>query len=345
MPSTGRLYPMREPIYKCLGNQERPDLKTAPTSDGVPAVTPPNEIRSAELPKIRGGPLQIGKELMARFGRGECATRAQALSFVAIVSLVPVLLCALAAVSFLIHDPMEAADYVHRVTQQLLPGQEASKAADEFIHQTNIIQSAQTLIHGKWWAIILGVSSLLWAALSLVVSATTPMNAAWEVIETRSFIKLRFLCLGVLMATSVLFILSLLPTFGSTILQNLHVSWLANPNSIWLNSLFEIAAWAIDISMFVLLYKILPNFPVPWRSALFGGVIAGFLWELFKKGFAVYLSHSGSMNKAYGTLAGVFLLITWIYYSCTLLLIGAILCKMYHEHREEGGVAKKELAA
>ena len=70
-----------------------------------------------------------------------------------------------------------------------------------------------------------------------------------------------------------------------------------------------------------------------------GAIIGSFFpWELFKKGFALYLSHSGGSNKAYGAMGGAFLLITWIYYSCTVLLIGPILCKMYHEHCEEGGV-------
>jgi len=93
--------------------------------------------------------------------------------------------------------------------------------------------------------------------------------------------------------------------------------------------------------MFVLIYRYLPNARVTWRAALFGGVITGLLWEIFKKGFAVYLAHFGNFNKAYGALGGVFLLITWISYSCLVLLAGAILCKMYHEHTEEGGVARK----
>ena len=298
--------------------------------------------RSSVKGKVKGGLLPLAKELMARYNANECSTRAQSLSFVGIASLVPLLLCGLAGISFLIRDPMQAADYLRGVITRLLPGQEAARAAEDFIRHTNIIETARTLMQGKWWAVIFGVGSLVWAALSLVVSATTPMNAAWDVRETRGFIRLRMICLGVLLSTGTLFVLSFLPTSGPSFIRNLHIPWLGLPQPVpyWVDVLFELVACGIDISMFVLLYRILPNASVSWRAALFGGAIIGsfFPWELFKKGFALYLSHSGGSNKAYGAMGGAFLLITWIYYSCSVLLIGPILCKMYHEHCEEGGV-------
>src|SRR5579871_1274123 len=127
---------------------------------------------SAVREKVAGGLIPLGKEFYGRFTRDECATRAQALAFVGILSLVPLLLCALAAMSFLIHDPTQMADYVRRLIQQLLPGAEAGKAANDFVQQTHIVESAQTLMQGKWWATFIGAGSLLWAAISLFVSAT-----------------------------------------------------------------------------------------------------------------------------------------------------------------------------
>ncbi len=299
---------------------------------------------SVDQPKVKGGLRALGHEFLTRFNNNECATRAQALAFGGILSLVPLLLCALAILSFLIRAPQQAADYVQSIVKQMLPGKAAGLAADEFVRQTHIVETAQTLMQGRWWTVILGGGSLFWGTLSLVVSATTPMNAAWEVKETRSFIKLRLVCLGVLLVVALLFVLSLLPSFAPTFLRNLHIPGLnfPTPTPFWMETLLELVAWGINIGIFVLLYKFLPNAFVSWRAALFGGVITGFLWELFKKGFANYLSQFDNFNKVYGALGGIFLLITWIYYSCLILLVGAILCKMYYERREEGGVAKQE---
>lgn len=317
--------------------QDHPESEEARYADAA-AECPPTET-SAE-PKVQGGLVAYSKEFGKRFSADQCPVQAQALSFVGIVSLVPLLLCALAALSFLIRDPVQAADDVQRFLRHLVPGDQAGMAATQFIEQAHVVESARTLMDGKWWAVLLGVGALLWAALSLFVSATTPMNAAWEISETRSFFKLRLVALGVFVAAGVLFVVSVLLSSGPDFVRNLHIPWLGlpKPTPFWIDALFELLAWCIDIAMFVVIYRYLPATQVTWRAALFGGVIIGFLWELFKKGFALYLAHFGNYNKAYGALGGIFLLLTWIYYSCIILLAGALLCKMYHEHREEGGV-------
>jgi membrane protein len=297
--------------------------------------------------RVSGGWMGLAKEFYTRFTEDECPTRAQALSFTGILSLTPLMLLALAALGFLIHDPRQAADYVHRFIAQMLPGQRAEKAVDQVIAQTHILEAAQTLMHGRWWAIVVGVLSLLWAALSLLVSAATPMNAAWDVQETRSFLRLRLLCLGVFAGAGLFFALSLLPSSGPDLLQRLPIPWLGLPKHLpllvaaFLQILFEALAWCLDIAMFVIVYRFLPNANVTWRAALFGGAITGLLWEVFKKGFAIYLANFGDFNKLYGALGGGILLLTWILYTCLILLAGAILCKMYHEHKEEGGVASR----
>ena len=109
--------------------------------------------RSSGKPKVRDGMLPLAKELMARYNDNECAVRAQALSFVGIVSLAPLMLCGLAGLSFLIGDPLHAPEYLHGIITRLLPGQEAARAADDFIRQANIVKSARTLMQGKWWGI------------------------------------------------------------------------------------------------------------------------------------------------------------------------------------------------
>jgi membrane protein len=286
----------------------------------------------------------LAKEFYARFTADECPMRAQALAFTGILSLGPLMLLTLAALGFLIRDPQQAADYVHRFIVQMLPGQQAEKAIDQVIAQTHILESAQTLMQGRWWAVVVGFLSLLWAALSLLVSATKSMNAAWEVQETRSFLRLRLICLGVFAGAGLFFALSLLSSSGPDMLRRLPVPWLGLPEhppflvATLLQIFFEALAWCLNIAMFVIIYRFLPNANVTWRAALFGGAITGLLWEVFKKGFAVYLANFGDFNKLYGALGGGVLLLTWILYTCLILLAGAILCKMYHEHKEEGGI-------
>jgi len=102
--------------------------------------------------------------------------------------------------------------FVTGLVAQMLPGREASDAANNLIAQTHIVESAHTLMAGKWWAAAVGVLSLLWAAVGLFVGASDPMNAAWDVRETRGFVKLRLVALGVFIGSGLLFLLSLVPS-------------------------------------------------------------------------------------------------------------------------------------
>lgn len=330
-------------------------LTPRPAAPPPPQATRPSKPlneRAAERPKSAEteakttGFVELAKEFIARFNQDECGMRAQSIAFVGILSLIPVLLFALAALGFFV-PPEEAARYVHELVARILPGAEATRAADQVIQQTGLLQSAEGIMKARGWALIAGVFSLIWAGMGIVSNAMPSMNAAWEVKETRSFLQQKAISLGVFLGAGLLFLLSLLPSSGPDFVQSLHIPWLGLPKHppVWIATLmqigFEAIAWGIDIALFVLIYRVLPNTTVKWRAALCGGVIIGFLWEIFKKGFAIYLAHFGAYNKIYGTFGGLVLLVTWILYSCMTLLGGAILCKMYQEHTEEGGVAQK----
>lgn len=305
--------------------------------------------------KVEAAPIALAKELVERFGADDGSMRAAALSFYAILSIVPILLFGLAVLGFFIHDPAQASGYVRQLAARMLPGAQAQRAALNVIRETHLEQSAITLIHGRWYALTLGLVGMLYDAISLFVTASAPMNAAWNVRETRGFVALRILCLAVFVGSGVLFALSLVPSSAPELLSRMHVAALGmpwNPSAIAtaaIQAVGEVIAVLFDIALFVLIYRFLPNTQVTWRAALAGGVVVGILWEVFKKAFAVYLAHFADMNKMYGALGGLVLLVTWIYYSAMLLLVGAIICKMYQEHTEEGGIvpigARKREAA
>ncbi|HLV79962.1 MAG TPA: YihY/virulence factor BrkB family protein [Chthonomonadaceae bacterium] len=300
----------------------------------------------ADEQKIKGM-AGLGKELWGRINRDNGMTWAAALAFAGVFSIIPMLLFLLAVMGFVIKDPRQVAGYVDLFVKQMLPGAQGARAASEIIAKTGIIQSAQGLMHGKWWSVLFGLLSLFVSALGLFVTATGPINAAWEVKETRNFIKLRLLALGVFVGAAVLFILSLVPSAGPDAVQHLHLPWLGLPKhppfliAALTQIVFEGIAVVIDVALFTLIYRFLPNTQVTWKDALAGGIFAGVFWEVFKKAFAVYLAHFGNYNKLYGAMGSAVLLVTWIYYSCILLVVGATVCRMYREHTKEGGVQRK----
>lgn len=87
--------------------------------------------------------------------------------------------------------------------------------------------------------------------------------------------------------------------------------------------LFAGVPYVLTVLAFTLLYVTIPNRPVRWTDGLLGGALAALLFELFKSGFAYYVTHFGGYTKLYGALAAFPVFLLWIYLSWIIVLLGA----------------------
>ncbi|MDP3121165.1 YhjD/YihY/BrkB family envelope integrity protein [Polynucleobacter sp.] len=92
---------------------------------------------------------------------------------------------------------------------------------------------------------------------------------------------------------------------------------------------FEVFALIIPllltISLFTLVYKVLPFTFVAWRDALFGALLAAIVFELMKYGFGFFVTKVPFYKTVYGTFAIVPLALIWIYVTWWVTLAGALL--------------------
>jgi membrane protein len=92
---------------------------------------------------------------------------------------------------------------------------------------------------------------------------------------------------------------------------------------------FEVFALIIPllltISLFTLVYKVLPFTFVAWRDALLGALLAAVVFELMKYGFGFFVTKVPFYKTVYGTFAIVPLALIWIYVTWWVTLAGALL--------------------
>jgi membrane protein len=56
-----------------------------------------------------------------------------------------------------------------------------------------------------------------------------------------------------------------------------------------------------------------------------GSAVATVLWLAGSIGFTVYVSYFNSYDKTYGSLGGVVVMMTWLYLSSFVALLGAVI--------------------
>ena len=178
-----------------------------------------------------------------------------------------------------------------------------------------------------------GVVLAGWSGSNIFGSLMDALNIAYDVTETRPWWKKQVLRVGALLfAGGIMIAATLIFLDGERIAR-------------WVGSLLglgdaAVAAWtvmqlAIAVALLVssgaILFKLLPNVSQRWAHVFFASGVTTLLWIVATLLFRFYVQHFGSYNKTYGTIGGVIILLTWMYYSMFVVLVGGELAAELHK--------------
>jgi len=168
---------------------------------------------------------------------------------------------------------------------------------------------------------LLAILSLLWSSSGIFSALDRAVNRAWDVAELRPFWRQKLLALGMIVGAGGLLLLSIVSTTVFSVIHRLRL-----PLTDWRlfgNLLSTLLPLPLTISIFLLLYRILPNTAVRWSDVWPGALLAGLGWELAKYLFTWYLADFASYNLVYGSLALIIAFLAWSYYTGVILILGA----------------------
>lgn len=164
-----------------------------------------------------------------------------------------------------------------------------------------------------------GLIFLMVTALMMLSTIENSLNKIWHVqrgrsITQRVLVYWAMISLGPLLIGSGLSITSYLA--ASTSLQALNGGITSALGIKLLPFLFESTA-------FVMSYLLVPNCKVKFTHAVIGGVIASLIFQMAKKGFAIYVAKFNTYEVIYGALATLPIFLIWIFVSWCVFLLGA----------------------
>lgn len=150
-------------------------------------------------------------------------------------------------------------------------------------------------------------------------------NVIYETREGRPFWKLRPLQLAV---TVVLIVMVALLAVA-LVLTGPVAAAVAGPIGVGSTAVdvWNVAKWpgiaVIFIAMVDLLYYASPSAgPHGFKCVTRGSLLAIAVWALASAGFALYVANFGSYDKTYGTLAGLVVLLVWLWIGNVAILFG-----------------------
>jgi membrane protein len=195
----------------------------------------------------------------------------------------------------------------------------------------------------------IGAVTALWAAASGISSLINAMNKAYEVKETRSFLRRTAVSLGLTVIGSVGILIAFVTIVGGSLITQEVAARLGLGAGAWNAILLlrlPLVLLLVSIAVAVL-FKLGPNVSVSFRWALIGGAVFAVGWLLATLLFGLYVANFGSYSNTYGALGGVVVLMLWFYLTGLLLLVAAEVTSQLASEREPHVIRarRREVAA
>jgi membrane protein len=134
--------------------------------------------------------------------------------------------------------------------------------------------------------------------------------------------------------------------FGEKLAGIAEVSWqLSFPLQAWIARLNLPLTGLALVGLALALYLFTPENYLTVRQALPGAIFFAVGWIIATKLFQIYVARYDRYNPTYLALASIIVLLTWMYLTCLLLLLGGKLNAIIRRQREKMRIAEPLAAA
>lgn len=266
-------------------------------------------------PQVRWiGVRKVLQQSFVRFFNEDSFAVSASIAYHSLLSIFPFILMLLAVSSFLITRE-ELAARLAVIFNRFLPVR-----ADFIFRNIADVSKVYSRVGG------LSLLLLLWSSAGIFLPLEKALNRAWQVEKERSWLHRHLLAVEMALVTGLIFILSSVVVginvyvhnwvrIGSKLFPSLLVS-LAYHSSVIL------VTFALTLTMFIVLFKVLPNRHMSFLHVLPSALMTAIFWEAARSLFTLLLPVF-NYRQMYGSIGVVVALMTWIYISSAVTLFGA----------------------
>ncbi len=282
-----------------------------------------------EMPYLHG-PLATINHTVRGFLSDDCHIMAAAISFYAVLSLIPFMLLMLSlsgyVLEYLGQGPggqetlfLQLADYVRAIFPF---------ASQDFIDKLHSITVNREAFGVTGLVVLVVTSGLVFRSLELAFARV------FHTRRHRSLVAHQLLFVVFLLALGLVFLsVHYITVIGTSMVSGRHGDFAsAFDDAMQRYVLARIAVTVVTGTLvFYVLLKYFSNHKIRNRASLFAGFVFSVLWMLASKLFSYYLEGLARFSLLYGSLATPAVIIVWIFYSAIILLLCTELARVMQE--------------
>jgi membrane protein len=206
---------------------------------------------------------------------------------------------------------------------------------------------ARDALEGGRELLIISLIGTVYVLNNAYTGITTSLNAAYNIRETRPWLKVRLRAFTLSIYVTAL----LIAAFAFVTAAPGIVDYLSdNPGApqtaaLWLSRLRWPAIVILGILAIEAAYRYSVKGGPRWRLISPGTVVAEASWVIATLGFGYYVNNFASYDKVYGTLAAVVVLMVWLWISAMTFLVGGEINKLWRLMEVRAGGDGEETGA
>ena len=245
------------------------------------------------------------------------------IAFNILINLIPFIMLLLGLVGTYLYNDQAVLNHIRAYLRNVAPTLDPK-----------IIGSFMDLIENRQIVGILGFVGLLWISTWVFSSLRIALNIVFRIEKRRGMLRGIGIDLLMVLLVGILLLVSMILSSVVTFLQGYHgrIPVAIGPTIQWI--LKYLLPFFLTYCMFFLIFKIIPDKKVHFKSALQAALFTGLLWELAKHFFGWYVVHLTGYSIFYGSLSTLVIFVLWVYYSSTILVVGAEFAYFLEEDRQ-----------